>query len=494
MNGQGTIVIRGGRLIDAKAHAATLADILIEGEEIREVGAPGLSAPEGARLIDAAGKALMPGLVNAHTHSQGVLGKAMADHWNLELLLNGGGWIIADRNHEDKYLSAQLGAVEMVLRGCTACYDLFNEFPFATLEGHAAVGRAYADIGIRATIAPMMGDITFYDSVPGLLDALPAPLRAEVEKIEAAPIEALAKAARQMLEEWPFDREQINIALAPTIPLLCSDDFLTLARDIAREHDALLHTHMAESRVQMASGLETYGTTLTAHFETLGLLSERFTAAHAVWITREDMKRLGGAGASVAHNPSSNMRLGSGLADVRPMVEAGVNVGIGTDAGNCGDHLNMFENMRLAAYTSRVKDHDNGDWLTTGEVFAMATEGSAKAMGFKGRLGRIAPDYKADIVFLDLKDVALVPLNDIVNQLVLCSNGSAVESVMVGGRMVVEGGRVVAIDTDKLMAAAEAARERLYAVRSERRKLADALEIPVATYCNGLARAYHHPH
>lgn len=492
MNTGEATVIQNGVLVDATKHTVTPADILVVNDTIVEVGHPGISVPSDARVIDATGQALLPGLINAHTHSHGALAKAVGDRWNLELLLNANPAYIADRRYEDMYLSAQLGAVEMLLRGCTACYDLVNEFPYPSFEGQIAVGQAYADVGIRAVVAPMLANITLYDAVPGLKEALPSRLRDEVEHIKAAPKKALLEVAKRLLQAWPFDREKLNVALAPTIPLLCTDDLLIQCRNLATDYDAMLHTHMAESRVWAFSGQRIYRSTLTEHFDRLGILGPKFTAAHAIWITQTDVKRMGDRGASVAHNPSSNLRLGSGLADVRSMLNAGVNVGIGSDASNCGDHLNMFENMRLASYISRVQDYEPIDWLTTEEVLAMATEGSARALGLDGKLGRIAEGCKADLVFLDLDNINLVPLNDITNQLVHCENGAAVKRVMVNGRMLVENYRVTTVDYKKLVASAERVKERLDAAQEDRRRRAIALSGPVGTFCSGLTYQNQH--
>src|SRR5262249_31325433 len=130
-----------------------------------------------------------------------------------------------------------------------------------------------------------------------------------------------------------------------------------------------------------------------------------------------------------AHNPGSNLRLGNGLADVRGMLERKVNVGIGTDGASCSDNLNMYESMRLASMVSKTQGPDTDRWLTTDEVLAAATEGSARALGFAGKLGRIARGYKADIVFLDLANVNWMPLNNTTNQLVHTEDGSAVRHV-----------------------------------------------------------------
>ena len=138
--------------------------------------------------------------------------------------------------------------------------------------------------------------------------------------------------------------------MAPTIPHHCSDDFLIACRNLAREYDVGIHSHVAESKVQVVAGYKRYGTSLAAHMDELGLVNERFTVAHGVWLDDEDMKRLGDRGASVAHNPGSNMRLGNGLADMRAMLRADINVGIGTDGANCSDNQNMYEAMRLASF------------------------------------------------------------------------------------------------------------------------------------------------
>ena len=134
-----------------------------------------------------------------------------------------------------------------------------------------------------------------------------------------------------------------------------------------------------------------YGTTLTAHMDKLGLVNERFVVAHGVWLDNDDMKRLGDRGASVSHNPGSNMRLGNGLADVRGMLSAKVNVGVGTDGANCSDNLNMYEAMRLASFASKVQGPDVEKWLTTDEALRAATVVSAELVVMDHELGRIAP-------------------------------------------------------------------------------------------------------
>jgi guanine deaminase len=490
----GHTIVRGGRVLDIAAGTAAPADILIDGDTIRELGPPGLAAPEGAVAIDASRRLIHPGLVNAHTHSHGNLGKGMVDCLTLELLLSAAPMLTGYRGLDDFRLSAQLGAVEMMLKGCTACYDLFVEWPVPTREGMATVASAYAELGMRAVIAPMVADRTFYEAIPGLAEAVPAALRDKVAALRLAPGAATLAAIREALDAWPADRDRVRPAVAPTIPHHCSDEFILGCANLARDFDVGLHSHVGESKVQAVASLRVYGKTQTAHLDALGVLGPHFTVAHGVWLDPDDMARLGDHGASVAHNPGSNMRLGSGLADTRTMLERRVNLGIGTDGASCADNQNMYEAMRLASFVSKVQGPEWRRWLTTREAALAATEGSARALGFGDRIGRIAPGWKADLVFLDLDHPNWIPLNDPVNQLVHCEDGTAVDSVMIGGRMVVQGRKPVGVDLARLAERAEAARERLAAANADNRRLYQALEPVIGSFCPGLARTPYHVH
>jgi 5-methylthioadenosine/S-adenosylhomocysteine deaminase len=495
-------VIRGGKLLDIAKRKAVPVDILIKGDTIAEIGRPGLGAPEGATEIDAKHRLMHPGLINAHTHGPGNLAKGLHDRWSLELLLTASQWVGTGRNLEDKYLSAMIGAAEMVLKGCTAAYDLAAEFPLPSVEGLSAMAKAYEEVGMRCVLAPMVADLSFFEAIPGLMDRLPPVLQREVESFKMAPWKATTKQIKKALQKWPF--EMVHLALAPTIPHHCSDAFLISCRDLAKEYDVGLHTHVAESKPQVVAGYQRYGTTLAAHMDELGLVSDRFTVAHGVWLDDDDMKRLGDRGASVAHNPGSNMRLGSGLADVRGMLTHKVNVAIGTDGASCSDNQNVYEAMRLASLASKVQGPDVEKWITTEEALRATTEGGARALGLAKQIGRIAPGYKADIVFLDLHHINWIPMNDPVNQIVHTEDGSAVHSVMIGGRMVVENRKLLTVDLPKLAAQAAASQARRAAPMGEARKLYDRLEKVVGSFCPGLAKAplhihrfgasHHHPH
>ena len=199
-------IIRGGKLLDIAKRKAAPADILIKGDTIAEIGRPGLAAPAGAAVIDARNRLMHPGLINAHTHGPGNLGKGMGDRWSLELLLTASQWIGGGRTLEDKYLSAMIGAAEMVLKGCTAAYDLAAEFPLPSVEGLSAMAKAYEEVGMRCVLAPMVADITFFEAIPGLMERLPPALQKEVESFKLAPWKATTKQMKKALQKWPFEK------------------------------------------------------------------------------------------------------------------------------------------------------------------------------------------------------------------------------------------------------------------------------------------------
>jgi guanine deaminase len=479
-------LISGAKVLRPKTFDTEALDVLVDGDTIADLVAPGSVKGEGMERIDAAGHAVMPGLVNGHNHAQVHLAKGLFDRFTLELYLNSAPWATGRRTAQDKHLSALIGAAELALKGCTAGYDMFAEFPLPTQEGVEAVARAYAEVGIRAAIAPMMADRSFYEAIPGLADALPEPLRAEALRAKNAPFSESISSCKKILQNWKFDRASIKPALGPTIPHHCSDAFLVACRDLAKEHGLGLQMHVGESKLQAVVAKKIYGTTLVGHLAALGMLSPRFCVAHGVWLDEDDRKRLADAGCSVSHNPGSNLKLGSGVADMRRMLERGLNVAIGTDGTASSDNLNVFEAMRLASYLSRVQDHPPERWVTAREALYAATEGGAKALGFD-KVGRIEKGWKADLVLLDLGALQYVPLNDLASQIVFGEDGTGVESVMAAGRWIVRERKLLTVDRAKMRRDAEEAVARLTAVNAPARELAMRLHPYVGQFCGGLA-------
>jgi len=486
-------IIRGGLLADASLRRARPADILIIDDTIAEIGSPGLAAPEDAEFFDGTGFLMHPGLVNAHMHSHGGLARGQGDKWTLELLLTAAPWIGGGRALADKKLSATICAAEMVLKGCTTAYDLFAEVPLPTREGLDAVAEAYATVGLRAVVAPMVADLSFYQAIPGLLDALPDDLQAAADTLRPGGGAGCLAAIEDIARHWAWDRASIRLAVAPTIPHHCTEEFILGCGRIARDHGLRLHTHIAESKVQALVGQQRYGRSLLQQMDCWGLVDNAFTAAHGVWLDDDDMALMADRGATLAHNPGSNMRLGNGLFPLHRALDRGVVVGLGTDGANCSDNQNMYEAMRYASMASKVQSPRTEDWAGVEEIYAAATCGGSRTLGLQD-VGEIRPGAKADIVFLDLGAINWIPHNATVNQLVHVEDGTSVRHVMIGGKLVVRNGRLTTVDVAHLAREVEAARDRLEQTNRPLRALTDRLATVVGSFCPGLAGKPYHVH
>ena len=481
--------IVGGMVLPDAATPARQADLLLVDGRIAEIGVPGqFDGLEGVSTLDAGDRLVIPGLVNGHSHAHGALGRGAVPDVALEGFLAASPSINGQRGLDDLALSATLNAVELLKKGCTAVFDMSGEFPQPTLAGLHAVASAYASAGLRAVIAPMVADRTLYQALPELLAALPSDRQPGLAALHAPGPDATLATLRQAALDWPFDAGQVRLGIAPTIPLHCSDAFLRGCAALSAEFGLPMQTHLAESQTQAVIGEQRYGRSLVAHLEVLGLLGPGLSVAHAIWISDTDIERLAAADVTAVHNPLSNLRLGSGIAPVRRMLERGLRLALGSDGANTSDTQNLFEAARLAAGLSRVVEPDESRWLAAAEVFGMATEGSAAALGWSSRIGCIAPGCQADLVLLDLAQPVYVPLRDALRQLVHGENGAAVDRVLVGGRLVVDGGRVLTVDEPALRRRAQAAAERLDALNAEGRHLASALRPWGSAFCCGVGR------
>lgn len=484
-------LIQGGRILEPERHRSDAADILIFEDRIMEVSKPGMIVPDGADVIDAHNHLLHPGLINAHTHGHHSLDKATKEGWTLEQGIAILPWINAGRSHEILKLTATLAAAEMALKGCTACYDLNLGLPSPSADGTQAIAEGYAEVGIRAVIAPMLANRTLLDVIPGLLEALPSELHSQVANIEMATYEQTTEGLRHALSHWPFDPDQFRLAVAPTMPLHCSSELLKACGQLAKDFDTGLHSHVAESKIQALLGLDRYGKSVTAHLETLDLLGPNFVAAQGIWLDRDDMKRLADHGASVAHCPSSNMLLSNGLADVRALLDAQVNVGIGTDGMRSNDNENMYQEVRMASLVSKVQTPEPDQWITTGEAYHAATAGGSKLLGLDD-IGTIKAGAKADIVFLDLHNINWIPRNEPIHQLVHVEEGTSVDAVMIGGKMIVENGNLTSIDMEKLARDIATARTAVAVSQAPDTGVIDRVLESIDHHCSQLARQPFH--
>lgn len=442
-----SLLLRGGRVMSADGSKMLPADVLIEGDRIVEVR-PGIEAGPDWEIFDASERLVLPGFMNCHNHSHTNLGRGHTGQWPVELSNPHNMGLLSGRPIEDQYLSAALGAIELLKSGCTAVYDLFSTFPAASPEVAEAVIRGQTDVGLRILIAPAVSDIAAFRTVPGLMERLPPALCSSALGVQAAPTETILKLTEDTIRRWHGSfGGRVRCAVAPTIPGQCTDEFLDGAKRIMDEYGVGLQTHLLETRVQGVYAQKRWGRTVVAEMHRRGLLGPNTVGSQAIWLDNDDIAMIADSGTVVVHNAASNLRLGSGIAPVRELLDRGADVALGTDAVLCSDNLNMFESMRFAAVLGNVRfPHEVDRWLSPLEVWRMAMKGGARALGLPNELGEVAPGYLADLCLLDEDTTYLTPLNNPVAQFVFSENGSSVDTVIVGGKIVVQGGTCTMVD------------------------------------------------
>jgi cytosine/adenosine deaminase-related metal-dependent hydrolase len=377
----------------------------------------------------------------------------------------------------------------MLSKGCTACFDLVYEFPRPTVEGFAAVARAYADAGMRAVLAPMVADKNLFTAIPGLLESLPADLRERMSRLNLGSGEATIAAIEEIASERNNLPAGIQLAIAPTIPHHCSERFLLNCAQLAERYHLPIHMHIAESRLQVITAQALYGMSPVQYLAKLGLLRPGFVAAHAIWLDDADLDLLAEHQCAVAHIPASNFRLGSGVAHVRPMLDRGITVGLATDGANSSDALCMLQAMRLASCSSRAYAGSRDIWLSAQETVRLATQGGADLLGLPHG-GRIEEGAPADLTFFDLGSIDFIPLTDPINQVVTCASSASVSHVMACGRFVVREGRAVSISIPDLHERAAAAQTRIFANTANERAICAQLEPHAVAFAEAACRGH----
>ncbi|WP_193044376.1 amidohydrolase family protein [Mycolicibacterium baixiangningiae] len=428
------------------------ADVLVVGDRIDAVG-PEIEVPEGATVVDCTDRLIMPGLVNAHVHSWEALFKGRYDNLPLELWMLLSYPILGVEPMSDRlvYLRTLLVGLESLRNGATCLLDDVIEMPTQSLSALDEVFRGYEDIGIRANCSGNIVNRPYIDSIPYVEEVLPAELLAEARAVDPRTVDEYLAISKEALSRYDGRAGRLRYVIAPSGPQRCTDDLFIAANELSREHDTTYHVHVLETKMQAVTGREFYGSTLVEHLDSLGVLSDRATLAHGIWLTDTDIARLGEVGASVAHNPISNLKLGSGIAPWRALLDAGVNLGLGSDGLSSNDSARMFDVVKSAALLHKVTQPDYTTWPTADEVLWAATRGGATSARVGDQVGAIAPGRKADFLMLDLRSVNFTPANDIAQHLVYVENGESITEVWVNGEPVVRDGRCLLIDEDAVL-------------------------------------------
>ncbi len=381
--------------------------------------------------------ALIPGLVNAHTHSAMALMRGIADDVPLQAWLEQHIWPREGRfvSPEFVYDGTLLASAEMLRGGVTCCHDMYF-YP-------DAAARAYDDAGIRALVGMPVLDF-------------PTPYAADADMYLA-----LGLAARDAWKHSP----RLAFALAPHAPYTVGDTTWERVVMYGRQLDLPIGTHVAETAGEVAAQRAATGESPLARLDRLGATGPTFIAIHAVHVDAADVAALAAQGCHVVHCPASNLKLASGIAPVPALLAAGVNVALGTDGAASNNRLDVFEEMRLASLVAKVGSGDAAA-VPAATALAMATINGARALGMDARTGSLVPGKAADVVAVDFSGVATQPVFDPVSHLVYAAGRDCVTDVWVDGVRIVERRHLICVDEAALLARARTWQRKLAAFPS----------------------------
>ncbi|MGQ0721413.1 MAG: amidohydrolase family protein [Candidatus Eiseniibacteriota bacterium] len=412
-------------------------DLLIEGARIVSVGGEAGEQARGARVVDARGLTLLPGLVQAHVHLCQTIFRGLAEDRTLLPWLRERIWPLeAAHDPESLRASAELSVLELLLGGTTTILDM------GTTHHHDAVFRVLEETGIRAASGKAMMDEG--EGVPrGLLETTLDSLRDSF---------ALA-------ERWDGAAGgRLRYAFAPRFALSCSD---VLFREVIALAGGkyLLHSHASENRDESRAVEEIKGKRNVRWFDEIGFLGPRTLIAHCIWLDADETSRLAASGAHAVHCPHTNLKLGSGVCEVARLRAAGVPVSLGCDGAPANNGLDGFAEMRAAAHLAALTSGPGA--LPARDVLTLATRGGAEALGWGAELGRLEAGRLADVIAVDLGTPHAQPVDDPVVALVWSARAADVRHVAVAGELLVESGRSVRLDAERVVRAARSQALRL---------------------------------
>lgn len=406
----------------------TSGDVLVRHGRIEAVGGDLSPLAAGVPVLDAKGLTVLPGLVQTHVHLCQTLFRGLAEDLPLLPWLRARIWPL-EAAHDPSSLraSARLSVLELLRGGTTTVLDM------GTTHHHGVVFEVLAETGIRAVSGKAMMDEG--EGVPvGLLETTLDSLRQSFD----------------LAERWDGAAEgRLRYAFAPRFVLSCSDVLLREVVKLAKD-SYLLHTHAAENENETRIVAEIKGRRNVEHFAEIGFLGPGTLLAHCVWLSAEERALLASSGARALHCPSTNLKLGSGIAELPALREAGVHVSIGCDGAPANNRLDAFAEMRTAALLAARTGGPGA--VTAADILTMMTKGGAEALDWDDRIGALAPEMDADLIAVDLETAHAAPVADPVTALVYSAQASDVRHVLVAGRPVVTDGEVRGLPREEVVA------------------------------------------
>lgn len=406
------VLIKNAILVDMvkKDEKPKIKDVLIVDGKILRID--NNIKDDNARMIDATGKVLMPGFINAHTHSPMAIFRGYADDSELMDWLQNKIWPIEDKLTKDEvYYSAMLSIMEMLKTGTTT----FNDMYFMM----ESVVEAVKKLNIRSYLGRCIMSVE-------------------------DPSDTRVKEATKLYNNYDKDG-LIRVNIAPHAPYTCNKLALEISRDLSKKLDTPLHIHLDETKGEHDEFIQKYKCSPTRYLEKLGIFDVKTILAHGVWLDDDDIEILKKYNTSIVHNPVSNAKLASGICPVVKYLNSGINVCLGTDGAGSTNNLDMFEEMKLCSYLQKINNLDSSI-IDAYKVLEMATINGAKALGLDSLIGTIEVGKEADVIIVDMSRLGLNPINDVYSNLVYACNGSDVEYVLVKGNILLDNKNITLVD------------------------------------------------
>jgi 5-methylthioadenosine/S-adenosylhomocysteine deaminase len=423
-----SILIKNGRIVTMDSKDSIVrGDLLIRDGRIVEIS--GRIDAGADETIDADGCAVLPGFAQTHIHLCQTIFRGAADDLSLIDWLKKRVWPMeAAHTAASVRASAQLGVAELIKGGTTCALTM------ETVRHTEEVLRVVEASGFRATVGKCMMDKG---------DELPGALREETrESID----ESLA-----LIKEWNSKGDgRVGCCFAPRFAVSCTRELLSEVAKLAREHDVMIHTHASENKNECEIVERDAGLRNVAYLDSLGVSGAHVVLAHCIHLDDEEMNILARTGTNVAHCPSSNLKLGSGIARVAEMLERGISVSLGADGAACNNRLDMFTEMRTAALLQKALR--GPEVLPAARALRMATIDGARAMGLEREIGSLEVGKRADVIVVDLAHLHSSPEHDVVSALVYSTQATDVRATIIDGQVVMRDGELLTLDEESVIA------------------------------------------
>lgn len=426
--------------------------VAIKGDRIAALYEADAEMPPAGDRLNCSGMWIMPGQHNAHSHLLEIIQRSLRDNYPLEI------WIqykaaldrLIDLSPEESAAVIRLACLEMLQAGVTSVLHHYYPRPTVTEAKIDAAVAALHGSGLRFWLGPALLDRTFPETIAWDMEGVHPDLQARIANVPVQSTEELLALAEYTVHAARATGSgRAGAIIGPAAPQMTTRRLFEGSAELARRYGVPLHTHLMESRLQRLAGFAMHGKSLAHYLDELGALDANLSLAHSIWLDDADVELLAARGATVVHNPGSNLKLGSGISPIPAMLEAGVNVVLGTDGGDTSDSYSVLDQMRLAALIHKVTGPDFHHWVSAEQVFTMATVNAGKYLT-GGETGEILPGKLADLSVM-ARGTRLVGAGEPVNALVH-TGGGPVQHVVVDGQVVLRNGRAVLMDEEAVVA------------------------------------------